>query len=305
VFTLFGGGTANVNAGSLVVGGLTHGTATSIGNVNLSNGGSLTISDGLGATYAGAIGGAGSLTKTGAGTQTLTGVNGFSGATNINGGTLVLSGAGSISASPVITVSSGATLDVGGVSGGFTLAAGQTLRGGGTVTGAVRAASGATMAPGTPAGTDDLLVNGNLTLNSGSTLAERLNGNVAGTGYDQLVVTGTGTITLTGSTLRLTGSYAPLSTDVLTVIRNGPNIAVTGTFSNSAVPGDPLGRLDFGSYIANISYFGSGGTISGGHDVVVYNFVPVPEPGAILAIATVAGIAFAGIRRRVSGCVRC
>ena len=75
VLTLFGGGTVNVNAGSLAVGGLAHGTAASIGNMNLSNSGSLSITHGLGATYAGVIGGAGSLTKSGAGTQTLTGAN--------------------------------------------------------------------------------------------------------------------------------------------------------------------------------------------------------------------------------------
>lgn len=301
LLTLFGGGTANVNAGTLAVGGLTHGTAASIGNINLSNGAALTIADGLGATYAGVIGGAGSVTKTGAGTQTLTGANTYTGNTTVSAGTLILSGAGSIASSPTITVGNGAILDVGGVTGGFTLSTGQTLRGGGTVTGAVTAAAGAAIAPGTASGTDDLLVNGNLTLSSGSTLAVRLFGNVAGTTHDQVAVTGSGTITLTGSTLTLTGGYTPLAGDVLTIIRNGPNNAIIGTFASAAVPGDPLGRLDFGSYHANISYLGSGGTISGGHDVVVYNFVPVPEPGAILAVATAAGLAAGWLRRRLSG----
>ena len=300
LLTLFGGGTANVDAGSLAVGGLKHGTATSIGNVNLSNGGALTITDGLGATYAGVIGGAGSVTKAGAGTQTLTGVNTYTGNTNVNAGALVLSGAGSISTSSVITVANGATLDVGGVTGGFTLTSGQALRGSGTVTGAVTAGSGSVVAPGTSAGTDDLVINGNLTLGSGSVLAARLNGNVAGTTYDQVAVTGTGAITLTGSTLTLTGTYSPLATDVLTIVRNGPNTAVTGAFANPAVPGDPLGRLDLGGYYGNISYFGSGGTISGGNDVVVYDLVPVPEPGTILAVATAAGLAAAGPRRRLT-----
>jgi len=293
VLTLFGGGTANVNGASLSVGGLAHGTATSIGNVTLSNGGVLTIADGLGSTYAGVISGAGSLTKAGAGTQTLTGANTYTGVTSINAGTLALSGSGSISASSTITVANGATFDVGGVAGGFTLAAGQNLRGGGAVTGAVTAASGSTIAPGTPAGTKSLVVNGNLTLGSGSTLAVRLNGNTAGSTYDQVALTGTGTISLTGSTLTLSGSYSPLAGDVLTIILNGPNSPIAGAFANPAVPGDPLGRLAFGSYQANISYFGSAGTISGGHDVVVYNFVPVPEPGAILAVAAVAGLAAA------------
>jgi hypothetical protein len=125
-------------------------------------------------------------------------------------------------------------------------------------------------------------------------------GNVAGTTYDQVAVTGTGAITLTGSTLTLTGTYTPLPADVLTIIRNGPNTPVTGQFANPAVPGDPLGRRDFGGYYGNISYVGSGGTISGGNDVVVYNLVPVPEPGAVLAAATAAGLAAAGLRRRLT-----
>jgi autotransporter-associated beta strand protein len=279
---------------------LTQGTATSIGNVNLSNGGSLTISDGLAASYAGVIGGAGSVTKAGPGTQTFTGVNTYTGNTNVNAGTLVLNGTASISASPTITVAPSATLDVGGVSGGFSLSSGQTLRGGGTVTGAATASSGSSIAPGTPAGTDKLTINGNLTLAPGSTLAARLTGNVAGNSYDQVAVTGSGAITLTGSTLALSGTYAPLSTDVLTMILNGPNSPVTGTFANPAVPGDPLGRLDFGGYYANISYFGSAGTVSGGNDVVVYNIVPVPEPGSILAISAVAGLVIGSARRRLT-----
>jgi fibronectin-binding autotransporter adhesin len=303
VLTLFGGGAANVNAGSLTVGGLTHGTAASIGNVNLSNNGALTITDGLGSTYTGVIGGAGSLTKAGAGTQTLTGANTFTGNTTVTGGSLVLSGAGSISASPVVTVSNGATLDVGGVTGGFALASGQTLRGGGTVTGAVKASAGSSVAPGTPGGTDDLVVNGSLTLGSGSILAARVNGKTAGTTHDQVVVTGAGVITLTGSTLTLTGGYAPAAGDVFTIIRNVPNAAITGTFANPLVPGDPLGRRDFGNYHANISYLGSLGSISGGHDVVVYNMVPVPEPASVLAVASAVGLAAVGLRRRLTGVV--
>ena len=96
----------------------------------------------------------------------------------------------------------------------------------------------------------------------------------------------------------MTGTYTPLSTDVLTIIRNGPNSAVNGTFANAPVSGDPLGRVDLGGYYANISYLGSGGTISGGNDVVIYNIVPVPEPTFILATSTVAGLAPLGLRRR-------
>jgi T5SS/PEP-CTERM-associated repeat protein/autotransporter-associated beta strand protein len=298
LLTLYGGATVNVNAGSLTAGGLANGTAASFGNVNLSNGGTLTVSNGMGATYSGVISGAGSFTKAGAGVQTLTSVNTYTGNTNVNAGTLVLNFAGAIPNSPVITVAPGATLDVGGGLAVFTLSDGQALRGGGTVTGGVRAGSGSTVAPGTPAGSGVLTSDGHLTLEPGSTFATRISIGVAGFVHDQLVVP-SGIVTVTGSTLTLSGTI-PLPPDyVMTAVLNTANNPVVGTFANPPVPGDPLGRLDFGQYAANISYVGSGGTISGGNDIVLYNIVPVPEPTAILA-AAVAGLGLAA-RRRPAG----
>jgi autotransporter-associated beta strand protein len=292
-----------VNAGSLSVGGLTHGTAASVGNVNLSNGGTLTITNGLGATYAGVIGGAGSVTKAGAGVQTLTGVNTYTGSTTVAAGTLALSGAGSIAASPVVTVANGAALDVGGVAGGFALAPGQALRGGGTVTGGLRAAAGSAVAPGTPAGTDDLVPAGNLTLEAGSALVIRVNGTTAVTTYDQVVVPA-GAVTVTGATLTLTGTFEPSAADVLTILRNPAGNPITGTFANPAVPGDPFGRLDFGQYAANISYVGGDGMITGGNDIVVYNLVPVPEPAGVLALCGLAAGGLVWRRARPPGATR-
>jgi T5SS/PEP-CTERM-associated repeat protein/autotransporter-associated beta strand protein len=297
VATLFGGGTANVNAGTLRVGGLTHGTAASIGFVNLSNGGSLVILNGLDASYAGVIGGAGSFTKQGAGTQTLTGINTYSGDTTISGGTLVLSGSGSIAASPNVTVGFGANLNVAGVSGGFSLANGQTLRGSGTVTGATTAVSGSSVAPGTPTSTGTLTFNGNLTLVSGSTLAIKIRPATMDFAHDQAVMQ-TGVLNVTGSVLDMDGVLVPGQGTVVTIVLNTANSPVVGQFANSSVAGDPLGRLYLGDYIGNISYFGSNGTISGGNDVVVYNLAPVPEPGSIFAIAAAAGLGAVGVRRR-------
>jgi hypothetical protein len=166
------------------------------------------------------------------------------------------------------------------------------------VTGGVRAAAGSAVAPGTPAGSGQLTSNGNLTLEPGSTLATRISIGVAGYVHDQVVVP-SGVVTVTGSTLTLSGTVPVLPDFVMTAIRNTANNPITGTFANAPVPGDPLGRLDLGGYYANVSYVGSNGTISGGNDVVLYNIVPVPEPGAVVALAA-AGLAAAGLRRRLS-----
>ena len=50
-----------------------------------------------------------------------------------------------------------------------------------------------------------------------------------------------------------------------------------------------------------ISYFGDVDTMSitGGNDVVLYGFTPVPEPGAVLAVAAGALAVAGGLRRRL------
>ena len=50
------------------------------------------------------------------------------------------------------------------------------------------------------------------------------------------------------------------------------------------------------SYFGNIT--GTGITITGGNDLVLYNFQPVPEPGAVLAVSALAAGLF-GLFRRV------
>ena len=166
------------------------------------------------------------------------------------------------------------------------------------MTGAVTAAAGSSVASGTPAGTDDLVVNGNLTMGSGSTFAARLNGNVAGSSYDQVSVTGSSAITLTGSTLTLSGPMRPLPADVLTIILNGPNTQVTGTFANPSCRATRSAGSTSVSITRTSATSAGSGTISGGNDVVVYNFVPVPEPGSILLIAAAATAAAGRVRRR-------
>lgn len=68
------------------------------------------------ATVAGAITGAGFLTKQGTGALTLTGANSYTGATNVAAGTLRAGAAGTFSAVSAYNVAAGATLDLAGYS---------------------------------------------------------------------------------------------------------------------------------------------------------------------------------------------
>jgi hypothetical protein len=185
-------------------------------------------------------------------------------------------------------------VDAGATVTGFLTDGGGTVQGGGTVDGSLNFdGAGNHLRPGASAGI--LTVTGNLTLNSGTTLHTELNGNTPGTGYDQLAVTGN--VTLAGAELDLTLSngYAPAFADTLFLIANADGDALGGEFAN--LP--HLGQVQVGGYLATISYAGNTdtGLPSGGNDVVLFNFTPVPEPGSILALAAVGSLG-AGLWRR-------
>jgi autotransporter-associated beta strand protein len=80
-------GANTYTGGTTVAGGTLAGTTTSLQG-NILNHASVVLEQGFDGTYAGAMSGAGSLTKSGAGTVTLTGVNTYSGGTTVVGGTL-------------------------------------------------------------------------------------------------------------------------------------------------------------------------------------------------------------------------
>lgn len=117
-----------------------------------------------------------------------------------------------------------------------------------------------------------LHVTGALTLASSATLGMGLDGTTAGTLYHQVSVTGA--VSLTGSTLSLSGSYTPGVSDSFTLIDNDGADAVTGTFSGLAEGA----TVTFNGQTLRITYVG--GT---GNDVVLSaaNDAPVNSvPGA-------------------------
>ena len=82
------------------------------------------------------------------------------------------------------------------------------------------------------------------------------------------------------------------------LIKNDGVDAISGTF-NGITDGS---TILFGSYQASISYFGNAEaavpTFSGGNDVVLFNFLPVPEPTTMFALAGLTLIVCRTVRRK-------
>ena len=145
-----------------------------------------------------------------------------------------------------------------------------TLSGTGTV-GDLTASTGGTVSPGNSPG---ILYAGDTNLGSGSTLAIEINGDTVGSGYDQLNVTGT--VSLSGL-LSISLGYTPVENTLFFILANDDVDAVTGTFAGLANES----WFNVGSQLFRISYFGDSGSSSftGGNDVVL---MAVPEPRAAL-----------------------
>ena len=113
-------------------------------------------------------------------------------------------------------------------------------------------------------------------------------------------------VDITGAALTVvvnTG-FTPSGSDVFGLIDNQTGNAITGTFANGSTVNavfpdeSPAGTFQI-SYVGNIS--GSTITITGGNDVVLHNFAPVPEPASVLAICgrRGSGGAIRRVRRRM------
>lgn len=253
-------------AGALTVqigGDRMGGSGGALGGVTLS--GNLTGSGSLVVASSGNI----SNPNYGKGVLTLSGANDYTGTTSVTRGTLVVNG--SISTS-VTTVSSGATL--GGI---------------GTV-GALTIESGAFVTPGNSPGI--LTVDGNYT-QAGQYTAE-INGIIAGSGYDQIGVTGT--VDISGGSLVTLFSGAGYNPgDLLFILLNDSTDAITGTYSGFAQGATvaTYGGMDWTiSYSANGNNAGSP-SFTGGNDIAL---MAVPEPNVAALFGALGLLAL--LRRR-------
>jgi autotransporter-associated beta strand protein len=259
--TNYGGGTVRFNAGGTFAGSVTHAAPATIDT----NGNNVTLSgvvSGTGAT----------LTKAGAGNLTLSAANTYTGNTVVNG-----------TGNLMVTNTTGSGTGYGSV----TVNAGAGLGGTGTVGGPVTI-TGGRLIVGPVGGPGTLTLLGATTLNSASTFHAALTGTTPGSGHSQLVVMPGGSIDLGLATLTATLSYVPTGADRLFLIDNrNPTSGLAGTFAG--LPSGATLTFPDGT-TARISYFGDFGTsaITGGNDVVLYSFVPVPEPGSVLGLAALA-----------------
>lgn len=215
-----------------------------------------------------------------------------------NAGTLRVLGGQSFNPSSSTTIANTGDVEVGStgtLTSDLTVNGGGSLRGGGTVAGNVTYdTTGGTLAPGLSTGVGTLRATGNVSLNGNTTLAIRLNGSTAGSGYDQLRVDGT--LNLNNAVLDLSLGYSPGGGDLLFILNKTSAGAIPDTFFNR-----PEGStVTVGGYTATLSYLGDfdSNTVGGGNDVVLSNFTPVPEPSSLLAVTAGGWASFLLARRR-------
>lgn len=261
------------------------------GQINLGSHNLIFQADGTGSRIDGnIIGSGGSLTKTSAQGLALHGTNTYSGATTITGGTLTLGATGSIANSSTIIVGSGTNFNVSAVTGGYTLGSAQTLGGSGTVNGAMSVAG--TLSPGSSPG---ILTTGSETwMNGGDYNFQMLDATgVAGTGFDQIQVTGTldlSSLTSGGFAINL-WSLASTGPDV-----NGNALNFNNTISQSwniLTAAGGITAFDATDFVVNVGAnngtAGFSNTLGGGNfslsadsNTLILNFTAVPEPHAAL-----------------------
>jgi autotransporter-associated beta strand protein len=235
--------TGTVGAGSTPVaissGIVEVGAGGSLGSAPVSLGANATLAFGRSddVAVANPISGAGGFTQSGTGKVVLSSTNTYTGPTTVAAGTLVITGA--LSGTGQVAVEEGATLG-----------------GTGTVAGPVAIGAGGGLAPGASPGA--FVMNNGLSIAAGGTLYAEINGTVAGTDYDQLIVSGT--VDITDAVLSVSVGFASRPWNSYTIIANDGSDAVVGRFANLAEGA----VFAAGSRFMQISY--QGGT---GNDVTL------------------------------------
>ncbi len=215
IFTSANGyeGTTTINAGTLQIGA--GNTAGSLGTGNVVDDSELEFDLTSNVTVANAISGNGYLVQAGTGTTTLAGADTYTSTTYVDAGTLLVNGPPT--AGSFVSVSVGATLG-----------------GSGTDTGSI--ANFGVISPGQSYGSTGagILSTGFATFFSGSSFDVDLNGTAAGSGYDELSVTGSAT--LGSGTAALNLAIGPNFSAGIGATFNilVTSVGVTGTFSGLA-----------------------------------------------------------------------
>ncbi len=215
----------------------------------------------------------GGLTKLGAGVLTLTGNNTYTGGTLVNAGTLLADNtAGSATGSGPVTVGSGGTLGGGG-------------RVGGVASGKVTVADGGALGSGNSPGR--LTVLGDLEFQSGGALLAQVGGAAPGAGgYEQVVVNGR--LTLGGGlTVRVVNGFAPLLGETFFILDDTGSQALAGTFAN-APDGGLIADGAGNTYRINYADNADAGAVANDVSLTV-----VPEPGTAVWLGGLAAAAWA------------
>ena len=241
-------------------------------------------------------------------TGALTSTDTFPTLQKVSAGTLILNNAGN-NYTGIVSVNAG-TLLVNSVLGssstnGVTVNATATLGGTGTIARNITVANGGTLAPGASPG--NLTIDGNVTLSANSTFSAELNGASPGASYDVLTVNGASrVVNINGSNFIGTSTSTSLLTSdrLFVMVLSDAGSTLNGTFSGIIQDGfTTIAGVSGGTtWGAQVSYTGNSVTqsLTGGNDIVLYNFSAVPEPMTLAMIGAVAATSGLGLawRRR-------